>query len=100
MPTDITQEAAIQAATVALWGQTTRDAHALAEIAVRAAAPLIERAALNSAAAELRTLAAQFSLGWDEDRDRTYVAYGKAFKEAARRINEVVDGWPREAVGR
>jgi len=64
--------------------------------AVRAAAPLIERAALNRAAAELRTLAAQFSLGWDEDRDRTYVAYGQAFKEAARRINEVADGWLRE----
>jgi hypothetical protein len=66
--------------------------------AVRAAAPIIERDALQRAADELRTLAAQLSAGWESEPNPgpTYVAYGQAFKEAARRINEVAEAWLRE----
>lgn len=65
------------------------------EAAIRAADPIIAaqaaRKALGGAAVELRTLAAQLGAGWDLEPDPTptYVAYGQAFKEAARRINEV-----------
>ena len=51
-----------------------------------------ERDALRKAMTKLRHLAAQLSAGWDSEPnpDPTYVAYGQAFKEAARRINELV----------
>lgn len=42
---------------------------------------------------KFRRLAAELSVGWDsEDQpDPVYAAYGKAFCEAARRINQLVD---------
>ena len=39
----------------------------------------------------LRYLAACLSVGWEEYTDPIRGAYGDAFKEAARRINEEVD---------
>lgn len=42
----------------------------------------------------LRRLAADISVGWDEYTDAERTAYGRAFKEAARRILQEVDGAP------
>jgi hypothetical protein len=41
----------------------------------------------------MRRLAAQLTVGWDDEPnpDPTYVAYGQAFKEAARRILAELD---------
>lgn len=70
------------------------DRRYIADAAVRAAAPIIERAVREEAAKRMRNLAAWLSAGWDlePNPDPLYVAQGQAFQEAARRIRiEVAD---------